>query len=257
MPIDRDEEQRELEDQEELQGQMSFLDHLEELRRRIINCLIAVGVAFAACWYFADDLYGIFRDLIISTGATINQNQFTEAFTIQLKMAFMAAIFLASPFILAQVWLFVSPGLYRKERRYAVPFIFFASLLFVLGGLFGYFVALPFGLKFLIDIGKHLEMETLINVSSAFDLVFALEVGLGVVFEIPAIIFILSRLGIVSGPFLLKNVKYAVLGCFVAAAIITPTGDIGNMMIIAVPMLALYALGIVVAFVFGKKRQTT
>src|SRR5688572_5064360 len=252
MPIDRDEEQRELEDQEELQGQMSFLDHLEELRRRIINCLIAVGVAFAACWYFADDLYSIFRDLIISTGATINQNQFTEAFTIQLKMAFMAAIFLASPFILAQVWLFVSPGLYRKERRYAVPFIFFASLLFVLGGLFGYFVALPFGLKFLIDIGKHLEMETLINVSSAFDLVFALEVGLGVVFEIPAIIFLLSRMGIVSGPFLLKNIKYAVLGCFVVAAIITPTGDIGNMMILAVPMLALYLLGIVVAFAFGK-----
>jgi len=93
-------------------------------------------------------------------------------------------------------------------------------------------------------------------VSSAFDLVFALELGMGIVFEIPAVIFLLSRLGIVSGPFLLRNVKYAVLGCFIAAAIITPTGDIGNMMILAVPMLGLYALGIVVAFVFGKKRRT-
>jgi sec-independent protein translocase protein TatC len=255
MPIDRD-EREELEEQEELSGQMSFLDHLEELRRRILHSLIAVGVAFAACWIFADDIYSVFRHLIESTGAQINQNEFTEAFTVQLKMAFMAAIFLSSPFLLAQIWLFVSPGLYRRERRYALPFIFFASILFVLGGLFAYYIALPVGLKFLIDFGKNLGMSSLINVSSAFDLVFALEVGMGIVFEIPAIIFLLSRLGIVSGPFLLRNIKYAVLGCFIAAAIITPTGDIGNMMILAVPMIALYALGILVAFVFGKKRRT-
>ena len=235
---------------------MSFLDHLEELRRRILHSLIAVGVAFAACWIFADDLYNVFRALIERTGAQINQNEFTEAFTVQLKMAFMAAIFLSSPFLIAQLWLFVSPGLYRRERRYALPFIFFATILFVLGGLFGYYIALPVGLKFLIDFGKNLGMSSLINVSSAFDLVFALELGMGIVFEIPAVIFLLSRLGIVSGPFLLRNVKYAVLGCFIAAAIITPTGDIGNMMILAIPMLGLYALGIVVAFVFGKKRRT-
>jgi len=255
MPIDRD-EREEIQEEEELTGQMSFLDHLEELRRRILHSLIAVGVAFAACWIFADDLYGIFRRLIESTGAQINQNEFTEAFTVQLKMAFMAAIFLASPFLIAQLWLFVSPGLYRRERRYALPFIFFASILFALGGLFAYYVALPVGLKFLIDFGKNLGMTSLINVSSAFNLVFALELGMGVVFEIPAVIFLLSRLGIVSGPFLLRNIKYAVLGCFIAAAIITPTGDIGNMMILAVPMIGLYALGILVAFVFGKKRRT-
>jgi sec-independent protein translocase protein TatC len=255
MPIDRD-EREETHEEEELSGQMSFLDHLEELRRRILHSLIAVGVAFAACWIFADDLYGIFRTLIEKSGAQINQNEFTEAFTVQLKMAFMAAIFLASPFLIAQLWLFVSPGLYRRERRYALPFIFSASILFVLGGLFAYYIALPVGLKFLIDFGKNLGMASLINVSSAFNLVFALEVGMGVVFEIPAVIFLLSRIGVVSGPFLLRNIKYAVLGCFVAAAIITPTGDIGNMMILAVPMLGLYALGILVAFVFGKKRRT-
>jgi sec-independent protein translocase protein TatC len=255
MPIDRD-EREEIQEEEELSGQMSFLDHLEELRRRILHSLIAVGVAFAACWFFADQLYNIFRALIESTGAQINQNEFTEAFTVQLKMAFMAAIFLSSPFLIGQLWLFISPGLYRRERRYALPFIFSATILFVLGGLFGYYIALPVGLKFLIDFGKNLGMSSLINVSSAFDLVFALEVGMGVVFEIPAIIFLLSRMGIVSGPFLLRNIKYAVLGCFIAAAVITPTGDIGNMMILAVPMIALYALGILVAFVFGKKRRT-
>ncbi len=169
-------------------------------------------------------------------------------------MAIMAAIFLASPFILAQVWLFISPGLYQRERRYALPFIFFSSILFILGGLFGYYVALPFGIKFLIEMGKNLGTTTLLNVSDAFNLVFALEVGLGVIFEIPALIFLLSRIGLVNGPFLLRHTKYAVLGCFVVAAIITPTGDIGNMMIIAVPMLALYGLGIVIAYVFGRKR---
>ena len=183
------------------------------------------------------------------------RTEFTDAFTVQLKMALMAAIFLSSPFILAQVWLFISPGLYRRERRYAGPFVVSATILFVLGGLFAYYIALPTGLKFLIDMGKGLEIETLISVSAAFNLVFALIVGMGVVFEIPALIFLLSRLGIVSGPFLLRNMKYAVLGCFVAAAIITPTGDIGNMMILAVPMLGLYVVGILVAFIFGKKRR--
>ena len=253
MPTDRDEEIEEQE--EELSGQMSFFDHLGELRRRILNSLIAVGVAFAACWYFADEIFNVFRRLIDESGAKLNQPEFTDAFTVQLKMALMAAIFLSSPFILAQVWLFISPGLYRRERRYAGPFVVSATILFVLGGLFAYYIALPTGLKFLIDMGKGLEIETLISVSAAFNLVFALIVGMGVVFEIPALIFLLSRIGIVSGPFLLRNMKYAVLGCFVAAAIITPTGDIGNMMILAVPMLGLYVVGILVAFIFGKKRR--
>jgi sec-independent protein translocase protein TatC len=252
MPTDREEEQ--VEEQEELAGQMSFFDHLEELRRRIINSLIAVGVAFAACWYFADDLFRVFFKLITDAGGDLVQNTIPGAFTIELKMAFMAAIFLASPFILAQVWLFVSPGLYRRERRYALPFVISSTILFVLGGLFGYYIALPVGIKFLVDFGQNLGLKTLLTVSEAFDLVFMLEVGLGVVFEIPAVIFLLSRMGLVNGPFLLRNSKYAVLGCFVAAAIITPTGDIGNMMILAVPMLALYGVGIVIAYIFGRRR---
>jgi sec-independent protein translocase protein TatC len=253
MPTDREEKEKEEEQQEELTGQMSFFDHLAELRRRILHSLIAVGVAFGACWYFANDIFNIFGDLIKDAGGDLNQTDVTDSFTVLFKMALMAAIFLSSPFILAQVWLFVSPGLYRHERRYALPFIVSATFLFVLGGLFAYHLALPVGLKFLIDMGKDLGMTTLISVSSAYNLVFALLVGMGVVFEIPAVIFLLSRLGIVSGPFLLRNMKYAVLGCFVAAAIITPTGDIGNMMILAVPMLGLYSIGILVAFIFARK----
>ena len=256
MPTDRKEEQEE--EQEELSGQMSFFEHLGELRRRILNSLIALGVAFAGCWYFVNDIFRFFKELIDKTGATLNASDITDPFTVLLKMALMAAIFLASPFILAQVWLFVSPGLYRHERRYALPFVISATILFVVGGLFGYYVVLPTGLGFLIGIGKDdLKIQTLVSLSSAFDLVFWLLVGMGVVFEIPAMIFLLSRLGVVSGSFLLRNMKYAVLGCFIAAAIITPTGDVGNMMLLAIPMIALYGVGILVAFVFGKKKRNT
>jgi sec-independent protein translocase protein TatC len=255
VPTDSDQDNRQETEPDELGGHMSFFDHLEELRRRILHSLIAVGIAFGVCWYFADSLFRVFSRLIKDAGGNLNQSTITGAFTIEFKIALMAAIFLSAPFLLAQIWLFVSPGLYKKERRYALPFIFFSSLLFILGGLFGYFVALPYGIQFLIKMGQDLGMNSFLDVSDAFDLVFALEVGMGAVFEIPAIIFLLSRIGIVSGPFLLRNLKYAVLGCFIAAAIITPTGDIPNMMILAVPMIALYLLGVVVAFVFGKKRR--
>lgn len=251
-PTDHDEE---VEEKEELTGSMSFFDHLEELRRRILNSLIAVGVSFAFCYYFVDPIYNVFYDLINKSGATLNAPSISSPFTIPLKMAFLASLFLASPFILAQVWLFISPGLYKKERRYALPFIFFATILFVIGGLFGYFVALPFGITFLMDMAKKHHMSTLLDVGQTFDTVFYLILGLGVIFEIPALIFLLSRLGLVSGPFLLKNLKYAVLVCFVVAAVITPTGDITNMMIIGLPMIALYVLGIGIAYVFGKKRE--
>jgi sec-independent protein translocase protein TatC len=252
-PTDRDEETGE---QEELSGQMSFFDHLEELRRRILNSLIAVGVALAACLYFAQDIYGVFSRLILNAGGQLNAPALTSGFSILLKMAFLAAIFLASPFLIAQVWLFIAPGLYRHERRYVVPFIIFSTFLFMLGGMFAYFVAVPFGIKALISINNSMGLTNINDVSIAFNLVFALTLGLGVVFEIPAVIFLLSRLGLVTGSFLLKHTKYAVLLCFVAAAIITPSGDIPNMMVIAIPMIALYMLGIIVAFIFGKKRKT-
>jgi sec-independent protein translocase protein TatC len=259
-PTDHDEE---IEEHEELTGQMSFFDHLEELRGRLLNSLIAVGVSFAICYYFVDPIYNSFSRLIIENGGVLNPTSLTSPFTILLKIAFLASLFLASPFLLAQVWLFISPGLYKKERRYALPFIFFASMLFIAGGMFGYFIALPAGIEFLIQMAKSHNMGVpdakggvipLLDVSDTFDIVFYLILGLGIVFEIPALIFLLSRLGLVTGPFLLRNLKYAVLICFVLAAVITPTGDVVNMMIIGLPMIALYAVGIVIAFIFGKKR---
>jgi len=252
MPVETDPER----EQEELSEQMSFLDHLEELRKRIINSLIAIGVAFGACWWLADPLFRMVSRPIMRAGVTsLVVSSPTEGFNLELKLAVMAAIFLAAPFILGQVWLFISPGLYKHERRYALPFIFFSSLLFVLGGVFGYLVAFPFALQFLIEWEKNMGATVLINASEYFDLFIMVELGLAVIFEIPAVIFVLSRIGLVSGPFLLRNTRYAILVSAVVAAIITPTTDIPNMMMMMIPMIGLYLLGVMVAYVFGKKRQ--
>jgi sec-independent protein translocase protein TatC len=241
---------------QELQAHMSFLDHLEELRKRIINSLIGVGVALGLSWWSADYLFRLVSRPIVAAGVQLNMTKPTEGFNLELKLAILAAVFLAAPYILAQVWLFISPGLYKHERRYALPFIIFSSLLFVTGGLFGYFVAFPFAVTFLIGWGKNMGLTTIISATEYFDLFVMVELGLGVVFEIPALIFILSRIGLVSAGFLLRNTRYAILIAFIIAAIITPTTDIPNMLIMAVPMILLYLLGVVVAFIFGKKRKT-
>src|SRR5438477_3329435 len=248
MPVDTD---RQREEQEELHGQMSFLDHLEELRKRIIHSLISVGVALGVCWTFADALFRTVARPIYKAGvSSLVVSSPTEGFNLELKLALMAAVFLASPFVLGQVWLFIAPGLYRHERKYALPFILFSSLLFVLGGLFGYFVAFPFALQFLLEWEKNMGVTTLINASEYFDLFIMVELGLAVIFEIPAVIFVLSRMGLVSGSFLLRNTRYAILIAAIVAAVITPTTDIPNMMMMALPMILLYLLGVVVAFVF-------
>jgi sec-independent protein translocase protein TatC len=251
MPVETDPEQ----DEQELSGQMSFLDHLEELRKRIINSLIAIAVAFGVCWWFSLALFkAVSRPINLAGVSSLVASTPTEGFNLQLKLAVMAAIFLAAPFVLGQVWLFISPGLYKHERKYALPFIFFSSLLFVLGGLFGYFIAFPFALQFLIQWEKDMGLTVLINTSEYFDLFIMVELGLAVIFEIPAVIFVLSRIGLVSGPFLLRNTRYAILVSAVIAAVITPTTDIPNMMMMMVPMVGLYLLGVAVAYLFGKKR---
>jgi sec-independent protein translocase protein TatC len=253
MPVETDPERDE--DQKELNGQMSFLDHLEELRKRIINTLIAVGLGFAACYAFANDIFKIVAQPILSADATLNMMSPTEGFNLEIKTAFLTSVFLTAPFILAQVWLFIAPGLYKHARRYAAPFVIFSSILFLLGGMFGYFIAFPFAIQFLLQTGREMGVVPVINASEYFNLFIAIELGLGVVFEIPAVIFILSRIGLVSAGFLLKNMKYAVLLSFVLAAVLTPSSDIPNMMVMAIPMIALYLLGIIVAFLFGKKRK--
>jgi sec-independent protein translocase protein TatC len=263
MPL-RTDDDRELkrdddgEEQEELQGHMSFLDHLEELRSRIIRMLIAVAIGFAACFYFADTIFAIVvRPIVqnIPADAKLVATTAMEGFNLEIKLSILASIFLTAPFLMAQVWLFISPGLYKREKRYALPFIVSSSLLFITGGLFGYFFAFPYAINYLAHYNEAMHLTGMYKASDYFDLFLPVELGLGIIFEIPALIFVLSRLGLVTGGFLLRNTKYAILISAVVAAIITPTGDAINMTVIAVPMIGLYMLGVVVAYVFGKKRK--
>ena len=235
--------------------EMSFLDHLEELRRRLIWSVAFVGVSFAVCWVFAGDLYDIASAPIRANPAvTLSISRPQDIFSLYVKVTLVASIFLSAPFVLTQAWLFISPGLYPHERRYAIPFVLFASLLFVTGGAFGYFVAFPTAVGFLLDWIVESHLTPIIDAGEYFNLFFTIIVALGIVFQIPAVIFVLSRIGLVDARLLLRQLKYAVFGSVVVAAIITPTGDPGNMLIIAAPMVALYIVGIAIAWVFGRRR---
>jgi sec-independent protein translocase protein TatC len=236
--------------------EMSFLEHLEELRRRLIWSVVFIGAAFALCWVFAGDLYDIASAPIRSNPAvTLSISRPQDIFSLYVKVTMVAAIFLSAPLVLVQAWMFISPGLYPHERRYAIPFVLFASVLFVCGGAFGYYVAFPTAVGFLLDWIVESHLTPIIDAGEYFNLFFTIIVALGIVFQIPAVIFVLSRIGLVSAGLLARKLKYAVFASVVVAAVITPTGDPGNMLIIAAPMVVLYVVGIGVAWLFGRRRQ--
>jgi sec-independent protein translocase protein TatC len=231
---------------------MSFLEHLEELRRRIIYSLIAVAVAFLLCWGYAPRIYEIMQRPIM---AALKQNGLseklvylnpTEPFNLYLKVAFLAGVFVASPYVLYQVWMFISPGLYRHEKRYVMPFMFSTVALFLSGGLFGFKVVYPAALNFLIDYGK--QFQPMITIGEYTDLFLTIIIGMGVIFELPILVFFLSLMGIVTAGFMWRNFRYSVLVIFIVAAIVTPTTDILNMCLFAAPMVLLYGISIGIAW---------
>jgi sec-independent protein translocase protein TatC len=250
LPLDEAPEEGEL-------RKMSFLDHLEELRKRLIVSIIAIGVAFIACWNFADKIFTwIERPLtkfLPLADQKLAYTHLTEPFMLYMKVAFFTAIFVASPILMWQVWRFISPGLYKRERRYAAPFILFATAFFILGGYFGYRVILPGACKFFVETGK--EFKQMIKVDEYFSFASALILGAGLVFETPILIFFLARLGIVTPAFLLQKGKWAIVLAFIIAAILTPSPDMVNQTMLALPMVALYFLGVGVAFMFAKKHD--
>lgn len=237
--------------------EMTFIEHLEELRKRILWAVVSVAATFAACWIFAGDLYEIASAPIrMNPAVTLSVSRPQDIFGLHMKVTLVASIFFAAPLILTQAWLFISPGLHRHERRYAIPFVLSASVLFIAGGAFGYFVAFPVALTYLLDWIVASKLTPIIDAVEYFDLFFSIMVALGIVFQIPAVIFVLSRIGMITAGMLVRYFKHAVLGCVVVAAIITPTTDFGNMLVIAGPMIVLYGVGIGVAWLFGKKRRT-
>lgn len=341
--------------EEELGGQMSFLDHLDELRRRLIRSVIFVFVATAACWFVSGRIYsflavpgeralaevqrrqvaidgltgsetiaglgslkendqlryvfpeetnlgtsivplgttvtarvakdpqgqlGLFTDeallagdRVIPKGVKLPVNfaavtegfsgvndkfivtTALEAFSLYVKVSLYAALCLSVPFLLFQIWAFVSPGLYPHERGYVTPFILLSSVSFVLGALFAYYIIFPAAVKYLLGLGEGFRL--LLKAADYFDFIILVMLGMGVVFQMPAISYVLSRIGLVTAGFLLRVWRTAFLVILIAAALLSPTGDIPNMLLFAAPMIVLYFVSIFVAWIFGKPRTAT
>ena len=236
---------------------MGFLDHLKELRKRVVYSIAIVAVGFGACWGYREHIYAIMQrpivDALRANGLPeklVYLNP-TEPFNLYLKIAALAGLFLTSPFVLYQVWMFISPGLYRNEKRYAIPFMVSTIALFSAGGYFGYKIAYPRALKFLIDFSK--QFTPMITIGEYTSLFLSIVLGMGLIFELPILVFFLSLMGIVSPSFMWKHFRYAILVIFIIAAIVTPTPDVVNMCIFAAPMLALYALSIGVSWLVHPK----
>lgn len=344
----------EAEDNEELNGQMSFLEHLDELRRRIVNSLVIVIIAFMLCWFVSDKIYnflavpvrqalseakrrevpiqgltgnekavaitelkqgevvkyifdkstklgttvvsagtsvealtatdaegkvGLFTNepivvsnVVIPKGVrlpadllTIENNNTneeeslivttaTEPFTLYVTVSLYAAIALSLPFILFQVWGFISPALYKHERAYVTPFILLSSIAFVSGAAFAYYILFPPAVKYLLGIGS--DFSLMLKATEYFDFITIIMLAMGLIFQMPAITYVLARIGIVNAGFLLRSWKFAIVIILIVAAVVSPTADIPNMMLFALPMMVLYIISIFVAWFFGKKRQT-
>jgi sec-independent protein translocase protein TatC len=240
-----------------LTREMSFVEHLEELRRRLIWSVMFIGAAFGLCWFAAADLLDIASAPIRAANPEVPLSLFRaqDIVGLYVKVTLVASLFLSAPFVLMQAWLFISPGLYPHERRYAVPFVLFASVLFLAGGAFGYFIAFPTALRFLLAWIVESHLTPIIDFGEYLTLFLTIVVALGLSFQIPAIVFVLSRIGLVNARFLAAKLKYAVFACVVLAAILTPTTDPGNMLVLAGPMIVLYCVGIVVAWLFGRPRR--
>ncbi|MGZ5431971.1 MAG: twin-arginine translocase subunit TatC [Thermoanaerobaculia bacterium] len=235
---------------------MSFLDHLEELRKRLMVSFIAVAVGFFACWAFAEPIFEKLQEPLaafLPEGDTLAYTRLTAPFFLYMKVAFFAGLFVAAPVVLLQLWLFIAPGLYKKERRLAAPFIIFGSLFFILGGYFGYRFLLPATCSFFVETGK--QFKQMVTVDDYFSFASTIILACGLVFETPILIFFLARLGIVTPAFLMQKFKYAVVLSFVVAAIVTPTPDMVTQAALAVPMILLYLIGVGVAYVFGQKHD--
>ncbi len=234
---------------------LPFTAHLEELRQRLIKALIAVGIGFVISYAFSERIFGVLMDPLLKTlppKSSLIFTGLTEAFFTYLKVSLVSGVFLASPFILYQVWAFIAPGLYEEEKRVLVPVAIASAFFFVGGALFGYFVVFPFGFQYFLSFATDV-IRPMPSVREYFSFTVKLLFAFGITFELPVFVFFLSRLGIVDYLMLKGFRKYAIVLTFAVAAIITPP-DILSQIMLAIPMIVLYELGIIVARVFGKKK---
>ncbi len=250
-------------DEEEGMARMSFMEHLEELRKRILLALGGVGVSFFLCLLFSDQLWSIvfepagkaLRDLNVNPPTLKLLSPMDSFQLLWMKVPLLFSIFLSAPWLLYQVWAFISPGLYKRERRWAVPFVVSSAGLFILGGFFAYFIAFRYGLEFLLGLGIGKGIDPGVNVNEYYDLFVDVMLGVGIIFEIPVLLFLLTLIHVVSPAFLVRHSRYAILAIVILAAIITPTGDVFNLALFATPMIILFYVGIFASYILVLHRE--
>jgi sec-independent protein translocase protein TatC len=247
-------------------AKMPLTAHLEELRWRLIKALAGIGIAFLGCYAFAERLFDFLTEPLLALnlgeggGSDVVHligTGVVEAFFTKLKVSFIAAIFVASPVILYQLWQFIAPGLYDTEKRYARPFVFFGTFFFISGAWFCYAIVLPVGYRFFIQEYGSIRVSPEIRISEYLSFTSRMLLAFGATFEMPVITFFLARLGMVTHTAMLRHLRYAILVIVIVAAVLTPGPDVASQMLMAGPLLLLYGLSIGVAYVFGKKRQAT
>jgi sec-independent protein translocase protein TatC len=238
-------------------GKMSFLEHLEELRKRLIYSAYSLLAGCAIAYLFIQRIFDFIMlpmQHMLPGGNKLIYTAGAEAFMLYLKIGLIAGIFIASPLIIWQLWKFIAPGLYTHEKKFAIPFVLLSTTFFVLGGLFSHYIAFPWTWKFFIGFSTD-YMVFMPKIDEAFSLYTKMLLGFGLVFEMPTLVFFLARMGVVSAGLLWRYFKYAILVIAVIAAVVSPGTDMMSMMIMAVPMWGLYVISIGIAAIFGKKKK--
>ena len=237
-------------------GKMSFLEHLDELRKRLLHIAAYIALGFLACWFFHRQIYDFLAIPItkaLPPNTKLVYTNVISVFTLYMKVAFLGGIFLTLPLTLYEVWKFIAPGLYKKEKRYIIPFLVSSMFLFVAGASFCYYIVLPAAFKVLIELGA--SFTPMIKIDEYLDLTNMMLLGFGSIFEMPVLAAFLSMFGLVSASFLWNKFKYAIVAIVVLAAVISPTGDAFNLMLWSAPMILLYIISIGVAALFGWRRK--
>ena len=235
---------------------MSFLDHLDELRSRLVVSAAAIGVGFVVALTFIRYIFDfVMRPLqqALPPGGRLIYTEPAEAFMLYLKIAALLGAIFATPIVLWQLWLFVAPGLYANERGHALPFVLFSTVFFVMGAAFSHYVLFPLAWRFFAGFSSD-YVEFLPRIAPVFSLYAKLMLGMGLVFQMPTLVLFLARIGVVTAGMLLRQFKYAVLAIFVIAAVVTPSPDILSQLLVAGPMLLLYGLSILIAWAFGRRQ---
>jgi sec-independent protein translocase protein TatC len=248
----------ELTDADDLEpgGKMSFLEHLDELRKRLIASVVALVVGCVVSFFFINRIFNFVigpLKAMLSNGGTFIATEPAEIFMLYLKVGALCGLCVAMPFILWQLWLFVAPGLYAHEKKFAIPFVLFSSTFFFAGAFFSHYIAFPYTWQFFLGFESDL-VRFMPKLGPTFSLYVKMLLGFGAIFQMPVLVLALARMGVVTAGFLIRHIKYAILIIFVLGAVLSPGGDIPSQVMMAGPMMVLYAFSILIAWIFGKRK---